>query len=77
VPARRQLGRVADPHTEHEAPGNASASALAPATIAIGSRTQMFAIPLATTIRRVAASSRAPWLSDSLPLWASLYQRAP
>ena len=37
----------------------------------------MLAIPLAITILRVAASSSAPWLSDSLLLCASLYQRAP
>ncbi len=49
----------------------------APAAVAVASRAQMLAIPFATTIRRVAASRIAAWLSASLFACPSAIQSAP
>jgi len=54
------------PIPSRKRPGYASASAFEPADIAIASRAQMLAIPVATTASEPAASSSPAWANTSL-----------
>ncbi len=65
------------PSPSRKRPSQASSSTRAALAHATGSRPQMFAIPLATTRRSVAASSTAPFVKDSRVPRPSGYQRQP